>query len=176
MRIIENICLLPPSFFDRMRVFEILKSRKDTVVIEILNCFLSYDTRLALANIKPDFLNSCAHNNVYPVSFWKSLRRSRIRLYSSSLGRRAKSVIHTMQSTVDLLRTAVAIQTRVLDQRFVEERIIFVDFMRSITQNEAIRMQVELDRTLEEKKTRHTFPVEPERYFHTLSDIPLDKT
>ena len=176
MRIIENICLLPPSFFDLMGVFEILKSRKDPVVIKELNRLLSCDTRLALANIELDFLNSCVHNNVYPVSFWKSLRRSRIRPDSSSLKRHTQSLIDTIQSRVDLLRTALANQTRVLDELSFEERTLFVDFMRSIAQNEATRKQVKLNRTLEEKKPQQTFPVEPERYVHNLSGISLDKT
>ena len=177
MRIIENICLLLLSFYDSMGIFEILKSRKDPLVIKELNRLLSYKTRLALAIIEVDFLNNCVRTNVYPTSFWKSLRRSRIRPDANSLKRHALSLIDTLKSKMKLLDTAASHNMHVLDELSDEERLSFTDFMQSIADKETAKKQSKLNRTLDEKKEpQQSFPLEPERYVHNLSSVSLDKT
>ena len=156
-------------------IFTRLKSCKDPLVIRTLNRYLSCVTRLAIANTEVNFIQDCINNCVYPKSYWKFLKRSRIRPDDRSLKRHSLNRIDSLNSKILELERFVNQHEAVLDELTADERNQFIEFVNTIRNRESSKKLVKLSRTLEESRAYTLFPNQPERYVHNFSSVILDK-
>ena len=159
-----------------MGIFGHIRERKDPILLKKLNRYLNFYTRLAEKDATIRFFENCIVENVYPRMFHKQLRRSRIKSDSVTLKR------HTC-SHLDTLRSEAAEFTRLVNQYHPNttelaegDRQEFTEYVDTVAKKRIEKKTSALERTLSADKPQSSFPNNPDRYVHNLSNAILDDT
>ncbi|CAI2738781.1 unnamed protein product [Dicrocoelium dendriticum] len=159
-----------------MGFFTIVKHRLAPPVLKSLNRYVSFRTRIAKADICLRFVEDCISNSIYPVSYWKSLRRARIRPDNICLKRLALSQMETTRVKRDELNRGLSQLTAVINSLSERDRAELETLVNEIIAKQGAKLNASLSKTLKGEKPTMCFPAEPEKYVCNLSCMTLDRT
>ena len=159
-----------------MGIFSRIRERKDPTLLKKLNCYLNLATRLAEKDASIQFFEDCIVRNLYPRLFHKQLRRSRIRPDSVSLKRHTCNHLDTLRSEMAEFERLLNQQLPVAPELSHCDRRDFLEYVDSIIKKRVKKKTSALEKGLNELKPVSSFPNNPDRYVHNLSNVVLDDT
>ncbi|KAF8571343.1 hypothetical protein P879_00076 [Paragonimus westermani] len=101
----------------------------DPTVLEQLNGYLKYSTKLELAAVHIRFLTEGVTARQYPKYFWRVLRRNGIQPTESTLKRHALNELETNSARNDKLTRNLSHRVTSIESLTTEERVQFEDYV-----------------------------------------------
>ena len=171
-RSLADFCLLNAS----MGIFARLRERKDPNLLKKLNRYLNFYTRLAEKEASIEFFEGCIVSNVYPRLFWKQLRRSRIRPDSVTLKRHTCNLLDTLRSETTEFKRLINQQQPIAPELPERDRQEFIEYADAVVKKRVDKKMRALNDSVSGVKPQSSFPNNPGRYVHNLSNVVLDDT
>ena len=84
-----------------MGIFGRIRERKDPEVLNELNRYLSFHTRLAVTNASIQFFEDCIKNSRFPINLFDQLRGGRTQPDNGALRRHTSDFLDTLGAQAD---------------------------------------------------------------------------
>ena len=163
------------KFIEWKNCFRLSRSRLPKEIVQKLNDLVGLACKIARAKADINFLNDCLKNDRYPRQYFKSLRRSKLRITSGNLKRIAESELHALNHELVELQSAYCLLTPVAEHLSLFCRTKFYNYCRAVTSKAACKRMKKNILSISNEEFASNFANDLDKYVTNFSKIVLNK-
>ena len=156
--------------------FTFIRSRLPKHTVTQLNRLIGLRCKIAKVNTNVTFMRTCIETDIYPTTFFKQLRRNKLKPSTVNLKRLAESHIDSLNEELSNLRIAHSLLYPVVESLNLYCRIKFYNYCSSVTRKVQDKQCIKNERLLSKESATSNFATNLDKYVLNFSDVVLTKT